>query len=189
MDIALDTCLDIFGKAYPEIKGLHGSESIEEHSENHASVRLVLFEENRRSSFAQVEVEVAKHQFEIGKEHLSIQVFAELSENEVEGLSAFTDADIESIFRDYANLKPLVHEGINHFIDDLRHRKNPKRKVSRDLKVRYATYDEEFEEDEDYTYNYDTDEIASATIPYLKSLLEIHSKYTTDLEPSESGSP
>ena len=100
-----------------------------------------------------------------------MQIFAELEGHETEGYSTFSDADIQSITQDYANLEPVVREGMIHYADDSDAKKG-KRKVNRTLAVRYRVFDEEIEEnlDYDYGYNIEIDKIAESTIPYLISL-------------------
>ena len=63
-----------------------------------------------------------------------------------------------------------------HFVDDLSNPKVPKKKARRTISVRYGIHDEDYEEDEDGSYDYDMDEIAKTSIPYLKSLLDLNNK-------------
>ena len=174
LEIGLDICLRIFGTTIAQIKGLTATETVDDDSENQASVSLILFEPEHRPSFATVEVELSL--FSLQKRTLHIEVFAEWDEHEVEGLFGFGDVNLESIMQDYNHLKPIIMEGINHFTDDVRDPEKPIRKTSRALTVRYRVYDKDYEENEDYDYEYDIDEIAESSIPYIKSLLDIRSK-------------
>jgi len=51
------------------------------------------------------------------------------------------------------------------------------RKAERRLTVRYRIYDGMYEEDEYSAFNYDGEEIAKSTLPYLESLQEIQRKF------------
>lgn len=180
MGIGLDLCLCIFTKLYPRIDNLRARESVDNDSENAASVDLLLFEPQFKSTFAKVEVQLSIYDFV--SRALSMQVFAELEGHETEGYSTFSDANIQSIIQDYPNLKPIVREGMIHYADDFDTKKG-KRKVNRTLAVRYRVFDEEIPENLDYDYGYDidVDKIAESTIPYLLSLREIRRKYVIEL--------
>ena len=56
LGIGLDLCLCIFTKLYPHVDGLRATESVDNDSENAASVDLLLFEPQFKSTFARVEV-------------------------------------------------------------------------------------------------------------------------------------
>jgi hypothetical protein len=180
LGIGLDLCLCIFTKLYPRIDNLRARESVDNDSEDAASVDLLLFEPQFKSTFAKVEVHLSIYDFV--SRALSMQVFAEFEGHETEGYSTFSDANIQSIIKDYQNLKPIVREGMIHYADDFDTKKG-KRKVNRTLAVRYRVFDEEIPENLDYDYGYDidVDKIAESTIPYLLSLREIRRKYVIEL--------
>ena len=52
LGIGLDLCLAIFTKLYPLVNGLRATESVDNDSENAASVELLLFEPQFKSIFA-----------------------------------------------------------------------------------------------------------------------------------------
>jgi hypothetical protein len=52
--------------------------------------------------------------------------------------------------------------------------------------MQHFLLDLSLEEDENYMFDFDKDEIAALTLPYILSLLDIHSKYTVDFEPDET---
>ena len=180
LGLGLDLCLCIFTKLYPRIDGLRATESVDNDSENGASINLLLFEPQFKSTFARVEVHLSR--YDLVNRSLSIEVFAELEGHETEGYSTFSDANIQSLIEDYSDLKPIVREGMIHYADDFDLQKG-KRKVNRTLTVRYRVFDEEIQENLDYDYGYeiDIDKIAESTIPYLLSLREIRRKYLIEL--------
>ncbi len=47
LDIGLDICLSIYGKLFAKVKDLTATESVDEDSENHASVDILFFEPQR----------------------------------------------------------------------------------------------------------------------------------------------
>ena len=154
LGIGLDLCLGIFTKLYPHVDGLKATESVDKDTENAASVDLLLFEPQFRSTFAKVEVHLSI--YDLVNRSLSLEVFAELEGHETEGYSTFSDASIQSIIQDYSNLKPIVREGMIHYADDFEPNIG-KRKVNRTLAVRYRVFDEEFPENLDYDNDYDID--------------------------------
>jgi hypothetical protein len=180
LGLGLDLCLSIFTKLYPHIDGLRATESVDYDSDTSASIDLVLFEPQFKSTFARLEVHLSI--YDLVNRSLSIEVFAELEGHEIEGYSTFSDANIQSIIQDYSNLKPIVREGVIHYADDFDPKKG-KRKVNRTLSVRYGVFDEEIQENLDYDYDYeiDIDKIAESTVPYLLSLREIRRKYVIEL--------
>jgi len=180
LGIGLDLCLGIFTNLYPRIDGLRARESVDNDSENAASVELLLFEPQFKSIFAKVEVDLAI--YDLVSRAMSVNVFAELEGHETEGYSTFSDANIQSIIEDYRILKPIVREGMIHYADDFDLKKG-KRKVNRTLAVRYRVFDKEIPENLDYDYGYDIDidKMAESTIPYLLSLREIRRKYVIEL--------
>jgi hypothetical protein len=180
LGIGLDLCLCIFTKLYPHVDALRATESVNNDSENAASVDLLLFEPQFKSTFVRTEVHLSI--YDLVNRSLSMQVFAELEGHETEGYSTFSDANIQSIIQDYSNLKPIVREGMIHYADDFDPKKG-KRKVNRTLAVRYRVFDEEIPENLDYDYGYeiDIDKIAESTMPYLLSLREIRRKYIIEL--------
>ena len=180
LGIGLDLCLCIFTKLYPHVDALRATESVDNDSENAASVDLLLFEPQFKSTFARTEVHLSI--YDLVNRSLSMQVFAELEGHETEGYSTFSDANIQSIIQDYSNLKPIVREGMIHYAGDFDPKKG-KRKVNRTLAVRYRVFDEEIPENLDYDYGYeiDIDKIAESTMPYLLSLREIRRKYVIEL--------
>ena len=180
LGIGLDLCLCIFTKLYPHVDALRATESVDNDSENAASIDLLLFEPQFKSTFASTEVHLSI--YDLVNRSLSMQVFAELEGHETEGYSTFSDANIQSIIQDYSNLKPIVREGMIHYAGDFDPKKG-KRKVNRTLAVRYRVFDEEIPENLDYGYGYeiDIDKIAESTMPYLLSLREIRRKYVIEL--------
>lgn len=172
---ALDICFSISRYAYPQFRDLNIKVSLNEISENSTSVHLLFFGPDYRQAFAKVEVGLNAYTLE--KKALSIQIFAEFDLRESEGLSSFKDEDVHSIIEQYFHLKPLVTEGISHFVDNFTSRNRPIKKARRRLTIRYRIHDEQYEEDEDYAFNYDEDEIAKSVIQYLKSLEEIQKKF------------
>ncbi len=183
LDSALGICFSILGKAYPEIAGLTAEASVEEDSENNASVNLILLEPRHRNSFAIIEVNLSI--FPLERRTLGIEIFAELEDHEMEGLTNFRDVDVQSIIEQYEYLQPIITEGMTHYGDNLSNPKKPIRKVSRTMTVRYRIHDENYEEDEDSTFNYDTNKIAESAIPYLKSLLDIQNKHMIEFKSGE----
>lgn len=171
LDIALDICLKIFKTALRNIEGLDGMETVEFISNEWASLNLLLFHSDHKGAFAKIYISVSE--MELEKKNLHIEVYAELDQIESEVTGTFGDITSEWIFKDYSNLEPVVEQGTLHHWDD---RKKEGRAVKRKLKVRYTVHDKSYEEDEDYMYDYDDDDIAECSLPYIKSLLEIDQK-------------
>jgi hypothetical protein len=173
---ALDICLTISKYAYSQFTGLKASLSLHEVSESSASMNLKLFIPKYRQTFAKVEVGL--HRYRLEKECLTIEVFAEIDLSESEGIASFKDEDVYSIFNKYKDLNPVVTEGVTHFSDIFSKSENPTRKTNRKLTIRYGIHDEEYEaDDEYYDFDYDEEQIAKSTLPYLKSLQDIQNRF------------
>jgi hypothetical protein len=174
LDIALGICLRIFGRINSEISGLTGSERVMNISEKYSSVELELFEPTHKSKFALIFVELSLLQRQ--KRILHIGIYGEIDEIETETFGPFSDLDIESIIKQYGYLKPVVKEGMIHYIEDTNQVEKATRKATRTLTVRYRIHDQSYVEDDEYFFNYDEDNIAELGMKYIKSLLDIHSK-------------
>ncbi len=171
----LNLCFVVFRYAYPEFTDLRLTISLREISENSAYVSLRLFGPEYRQAFAIVEI--GFHTFTLEKKELAIEIFAEIDLRESEGLVSFKDEDAHSIIDQCIHLKPLVTEGISHFDDNFTDPGKSIRKAERKLTVRYRIYDGTYEEDEYSAFNYDEEQIAKSTLPYLESLQEIQRKF------------
>jgi hypothetical protein len=85
----------------------------------------------------------------------------------------FAEIDVDQIIKHYKHLNPLIKEGISHSI---RAQRNPNRTASRSLVVKYRMFDRMYEEDEDYGYDINEDEIAESVLPYIISMQDIYSR-------------
>jgi hypothetical protein len=173
LDMALGICLRLFGKINSEISGLTGSERVINTSEKYSSVELELFEPTYNSKFALICVELSLLQRQ--KRILHIGIYGEIEEIETETYGPFSDLDIESIIKKYRYLKPVVKEGMIHYIEDTNQVQKVTRKATRTLTVRYRIHDHSYVEDDEYFFNFDEDNIAEQSTKYIKSLLDIHS--------------
>ena len=173
LDIALGICLRIFGRTNSEISGLTGSERVTNISDKYSSVELELFEPAHNSKFALICVELSLLQRQ--KRILHIGIYGEMEEIETETYGPFSDLDIESIIKQYGYLKPVVKEGMIHYVDETNQVDKVTRKATRTLTVRYRIHDHSYVEDNEYFFNYDEDSIAEQGTKYIKSLLDIHS--------------
>jgi hypothetical protein len=155
LESALRICFNIFGKAYPKIKNISAGVIVKEDSKDKGDVELLLYTPPYRQAFAAVEVELIEVSME--KETLQIEIFAEFRHDDITGMTSFKDETIESIINKYENLKPLVRESINDFMDVLTNPAKPVRKIGRTMAVRYRIHDQSYESDEDYEYDYNVD--------------------------------
>ena len=85
----------------------------------------------------------------------------------------FAEIQVDQIIKDYKHLNPLIKEGISHSI---RAGRNPNRSASRSLVVKYRMFDEMYEEEENFGFDINEDEIAESALPYIISMEDIYSR-------------
>jgi len=144
---------------------------VEEASDHEGDITLMLARKGEKPAYGQITINV----HESDDNSLMFEVYGELEEIEFEE-SLFEHIDVESIMKEFANLKPVVTEGLTHYygIEELGGKTDlNERKAERNLKVRFRIFSNSYEQNEDATYDFDLDQMAEGTLQYVTALHKI----------------
>ena len=170
----LDICLKIYSKVIQKIPSLNGR--ISPHGISSDTSMVNLFFTKPESKIPIIRINVTTTEVQLEKYTFSISILGTIDETESANVP-FADIDVDMIMKHYRGLKPLIKEGISHSIKAGR---NPTRTASRSLVVKYRMFDQMYEEDENYGYDINEDEIAQSVLPYIVSMQDIYSKIYLD---------
>jgi hypothetical protein len=169
LNIALGICMNVYENASRHISKLEAGIAVGNVDDSHADVNLILKQMECKTTFAVVSVEVTELEMETKK--LLIEVFAKKEERELGGVH-FDDNIVHSILRDYEEIRPGVKESLLHSKGAGKSQEN----IARELEISFKVFAEAYEITDDFTYEYDENEIGGAAVPYVTALHEIHSK-------------
>jgi hypothetical protein len=167
LDICIDIMLGIAKLSTKTFSHFSSTGGIDEVQESSGTTHMSCFNGDPQS-FAKIEISVS----EIDLEFITIEIFAELSFDEFSKLN-LENFQVGQTIKKYESLVPVITEGIIHQLSNL---KSSETMAQRTLTVRFQTYNESIDKDEEGGYNFDTADIAEKTIPYLKALLEIYNE-------------
>jgi hypothetical protein len=170
LSVNLDICLKIYTKVIQKNPNIDARISPDGISSDMSIVNL--FFTKPRSKIPIIRINVTTSDIQLDKHTFSISIIGTLDETESESVP-FTEVQIDRIIKDYKHLNPLIKEGISHSI---RAGCNPNRTASRSLLVKYRMFDEMYEEEENYGYDINEDEIAQSVLPYIISMEDIYSR-------------
>ncbi len=169
LTVNLSICLKIYTKVIQRIPNIDGRISPDGISPDTSIVNLFFTWPGSRIPFIKLNITTAEVQ--LNKYNFNVSIIGTLDESENQNIR-FADILIDGIISDYKDLKPHIKEGIVHTVS----KGISKRIASRSLEIKYRMFDRMYEEDEDYGYEIDENEIAESVLPYIKSLHEIYSR-------------
>jgi hypothetical protein len=168
LTVNLDICLKIYTKVVQKISNIKARISPDDISPDTSIVNLFFTKPGNRIPFLKINISTSEVQLD--KYHFSVSIIGTLDETENQDVH-FVDFLIDGIISDYKHLHPYIKEGIVHTVS-----KDVNRIASRSLEIKYRMFDRIYEEDEDYGYGIDEDEIAETVLPYIISMQDIYSR-------------
>jgi hypothetical protein len=170
LNVNLDICLKIYSKVIKKIPNIDGRISPDDISPD-ASITNLFFTKPG-SKIPIIRISVTTTEVQLDKYTFSISILGTVDETETENVP-FARIDVNQLMNDYKHLNPLIKEGISHRIKT---HSIPNRSASRSLVVSYRMFERMFEEDEDYGYDINENEIAESVLPYIVSMQDIYSR-------------
>jgi hypothetical protein len=170
LNVNLDICLKIYTKVIQKIPNIDARISPDGISSDTSIVNLYFTKPGSKIPIIRINVTTAEVQLD--KYTFSVSIIGNLDETET-GSVPFAEVQVERIIKDYKHLNPLIKEGVSHSI---RAGRNPNRTASRSLAVKYRMFDEMYEEEENYGFDINEDEIAESALPYIISMEDIYSR-------------
>lgn len=169
LNVNLDICLKIYTKVIRKIPNIDARISPDDINPDTSIVNLFFTRPGNRIPFIKINITTAEVQLD--KYHFSVSIIGTLDETENQNVRFF-DILIDRIMSDYGDLKPYIKEGIVHTVTQ----GLSNRVASRSIEVKYRMFDRMYEEDEDYGYDIDENEIAETVLLHIISMEDIYSR-------------
>ncbi len=169
-NLALDLLSAINSKVLKEIPDIQYSCRVDDVSVNRA-VYSVSYSIPKHNVFCILEINVIQYD----PPDLCFEVYADYREYDFKKPDLHK-INIEHLMSQYANLRPIITEGITHYysIDENKKTYCIKPTADRYFKVRYRAVEEYDKEDDRHVTDYGFEEMANRAYPCIKSLYDIY---------------
>ena len=167
LGVGLDLGLRINNLMCNKMPNFRSTANIDDIDEETSELHFIFFG-NYNHSFCKLEI----HTNEVIQGKFGIEVFAESEYTDFDQVD-FDNFRIDKVLEKYHHLVPIITESVIHHPNDLQ---GITRAAERKIKIRFRVFDGNYEANEDYTYDFDLEEISKESEPYIQALYEIQNE-------------
>lgn len=170
----LDICTAIVTEIHRQYPEFEVDMAIRESSQSRGEFAIYVSDGYKQGPLIRPRISIVLLEYEAGKISSEIMAELEIHDHDQPDPSLFS---ADAILKLCTHLEPLVAETLIHRPPDMILEPGvTKRVINRVINVKFRVLDEFFQENEDHSFNIDEKKIARQAVPYIKTLVDIHSK-------------